>query len=232
MTDPTPPTEPEIAEVSRLLAEARHTEPMPEHVAQRLDAVLTELAHGTAGDSDEPASDGEVVAITGRRRRNAAALLVAAAVIVVGGVAVAPHVHVGSSPPSAAAGSRSDSVAQDAGPSTDQRLGDTGAHQKSGAPETKAPAQPGLVHGRVVVRPRRFAATALASRALLQRHLALAPTAHACAGVATGARVVRALYRGAPAALVYRRSADHAQVVDLYVCGDHRPVRSTTLPAR
>ena len=32
-----------------------------------------------------------------------------------------------------------------------------------------------------------------------------------------------------PAALVYRRVEGSSQVVDLYVCGNPRPVRSTTL---
>jgi hypothetical protein len=40
---------------------------------------------------------------------------------------------------------------------------------------------------------------------------------------------VAAEYQHAPAALVYRRVEGSSQVVDLYVCGNPRPVRSTTL---
>jgi hypothetical protein len=43
---------------------------------------------------------------------------------------------------------------------------------------------------------------------------------------------VAAEYQRAPAVLVYRPAEGNTQVVDLYVCGNDRPVRSTTLPAR
>jgi hypothetical protein len=53
-----------------------------------------------------------------------------------------------------------------------------------------------------------------------------------CSTVPTGdGEVLGASYERAPAALVYRRPSDSSQVVDLYVCGTSRPVRSTTLPA-
>jgi hypothetical protein len=53
----------------------------------------------------------------------------------------------------------------------------------------------------------------------------------ACPDVPGRGRQVAAEYQHAPAVLVYRRAEGSAQVVDLYVCGNDRPVRSTTLPA-
>jgi hypothetical protein len=50
-----------------------------------------------------------------------------------------------------------------------------------------------------------------------------------CPDVPQRASTVAAEYQHAPAALVYRRVEGSSQVVDLYVCGNPRPVRSTTL---
>jgi hypothetical protein len=89
-------------------------------------------------------------------------------------------------------------------------------------------------HHRVVVRPRHFSTDALRGRTLLQRldakstYSSQGPT---CARVPRAADVVAAEYQHAPAALVYRRTRGGSQVVDLFVCGIGRPVRSTTLPA-
>jgi hypothetical protein len=43
--------------------------------------------------------------------------------------------------------------------------------------------------------------------------------------------VVPAEYQNAPAALLYRRPEGGSQIVNLYVCGSSRPIRTTTLPA-
>lgn len=84
------------AAVRRLLAEARHAEPVPADVAARLDEVL----EGLVADPDLGAVDGlgavesdgsdSVTDLAGvrRRRRNAGRLLLAAAAVVIGGVAV------------------------------------------------------------------------------------------------------------------------------------------------
>src|SRR5215218_10271549 len=68
----------EDARIRALLADARHTEPMPADVAARLDRVLEELAQDRAPIA--PVID------LARRRRTAAKLLVAAAAVVVAGV--------------------------------------------------------------------------------------------------------------------------------------------------
>jgi hypothetical protein len=92
--------------------------------------------------------------------------------------------------------------------------------------------------GRVVVRPRHFSSDALHGRTLLRRYADAAPSTDSttagsppCLGLPKDAQAVAAEYQHAPAALVYRRVQDDLQVVDLYVCGDGRPIRSTTLPA-
>jgi len=72
-------------EVRRLLAEARHDEPIPAAVADRLDAALADLTR------DQPAAPGVAPVIdlaARRRRRNAAALLTGAAAVIVAGFAI------------------------------------------------------------------------------------------------------------------------------------------------
>ena len=92
-------TEPELREsqlppadderIRRLLAEARHTEPMPEAVATRLDGVLASLSADRAQRREDLAHEDHrapVVDLAARRRRRTAAnlLVAAAAVLVVG----------------------------------------------------------------------------------------------------------------------------------------------------
>ncbi|WP_121254012.1 hypothetical protein [Nocardioides ferulae] len=104
-SDPTPSTHParppgrpgdlplgpgEETEVRRLLAAARHTEPMPETVVDRLDGVLARLTAGDDPDLETPGGigssgrSGTVVQLASRRRRARRLLLVAAAAVVAG----------------------------------------------------------------------------------------------------------------------------------------------------
>jgi hypothetical protein len=71
------------ADLRRLLAEARHDDPVPDDVAARLDRVLAQLA---AADSEHDPD--RVVELASRRRRNAATLLVAAAAIIAVGLGI------------------------------------------------------------------------------------------------------------------------------------------------
>jgi hypothetical protein len=229
---PDAPDSPEIAEVRRLLAEARHTEPMPDDVADRMNAVLARLRDETpAARAEADQRPGAVVPIAAHRRRRAAGLLVAAAAIVVAGVAVAPHIPRGSSggPAETAAGDR-------AADQSGNRLGSTSNH---GSPGPQA-VQPSSGHlppvrvqdGRVVVRPRHFTADALQARQRLKAQTVTPDASRpSCAGVPAQAELVPAEYQKAPAALVFRAVEGSSQVVDLYVCGDARPIRSATLPA-
>jgi hypothetical protein len=83
------------ATVSRLLAEARHTGPVPDDVALRLDRALADLSHADlepvgaapAGPSHDQSQVVDLAAHR-RRRRNAGRLLAAAAAVIVAGVGV------------------------------------------------------------------------------------------------------------------------------------------------
>lgn len=227
---------PEIEEVRRLLADARHAEPMPDDVVARMDDVIAGLREDPAESSDR----GDVVVPLSRhRRRRAAGLLVAAAAIVVGGVAVAQNLPTSSSSSTTSAGS--DAAAQDSGTSPPHPRRSPGAESFAarGKDSRLKDGVTVLDGGALVVHPRRFSADALAGRKLLAEHGPNVPSASqfqldlsACASVPTEHGVVlRATYQKAPAALVYRRASGGSQVVDLYVCGSPSPVRSATLPA-
>lgn len=216
---------PEIAEVRRLLADARHTEPMPDDVATRMADVLAGLA-AESEPSPPPRSNAVVLPIASHRRRKVAGLLVAAAVVVVGGVTIAPHLTSGTA--------SSQSTASDAG--GESNLGS--AEQPNAQSKVPRNSTVQLEGGLVVVRPEHFAVDARHGRDLLRRYATvqgdaatdkLAPVT--CPDVPGPGQRLAAKYRQASAVLVYRPAEGGAQMVDLFVCGDDRPVRSTTLPA-
>jgi hypothetical protein len=218
---------PELDVVRRLLADARHTGPMPDDVATRMDAVLADLARTPA--DGRVAADPQVASLAVHRRRRAAGLLVAAAAIIVGGVAVAqqlPHEGASSSPTAGGASETPHAAA-----------GDTGNGHEATPPRNYTPSALGSVQlrqGRVVVHPLSFGTDALAGRALMQSKTAHAARADAagtsCVHAPTDSRLLKAVFRRAPAVLVYHRPAGSTQVVDLFVCGSTQPLRSVTLP--
>ena len=73
--------------IRRLLADARHTEPMPEAVVARLDRVLSGLSDDRT-ERAERADRAEVVDLMARRRRTVGQLLVAAAAVVAVGFGI------------------------------------------------------------------------------------------------------------------------------------------------
>ncbi len=79
MPDDSTPDPREEAAVSRLLAQARHDEPIPAEVAARIDDALAAL-----GSEQAPA----VASFSRTRRRRATALLLAAAAVVVVGIGI------------------------------------------------------------------------------------------------------------------------------------------------
>ena len=101
--------------VRQLLAEARHDEPIPTDVADRLDTVLAGLTR------DQPGAPGVAPVIdlaARRRRRNAAAVLAGAAAVIVAGFTMAQVIEVdsndaGDSATSADAGADRDGAAKD-----------------------------------------------------------------------------------------------------------------------
>jgi hypothetical protein len=240
VTDETPETE----AVRRLLAEARHDEPMPADVAARMDRVLADLATTpvtapssapvASTEADETESvDGVITHLPVQRRRRAAGLLAAAAAIVVGGVVLAQNLPHGGSQAETAAGSASEGQSFSAGDA--QGGGTRSPDTPAAAPSRSAPQgqQVQLRDGRVVVRSRSFPADAFAGRRLLagQRSQQLVQPEAPCPSPSGQDQLVPALFRRAPAVLVYHRPDGSTQVVDLLVCGTGRPIRSVTLPA-
>ncbi|MGC4109855.1 MAG: hypothetical protein QM747_05415 [Nocardioides sp.] len=225
------PESPEIAEVRRLLAEARHTEPMPDDVVARLDDALAGLSRPVPeSESDDP-SDPLAKRRAARRRRQAAGWLVAAAAVVAGFVVV-PHLHLQSTNSSAATADTAGGT--EAGARQPDSLSASRSPLSGKVPSASA-ASGWALHvrdGRVVVRPDHFEDDVLNARATLQATPdSLQSELVGCAGVTGEGQAVAAEYDRAPAALVYRPAEGDSQVVDLYRCGDSQPVRSTTLPA-
>jgi hypothetical protein len=215
---------PELAEVRRLLADARHDEPMPADVAARMSRVIDRLGDQTPAARPAPRA-AEVISISAGRRRRVAGLLAAAAAIVVGGVVI-QNVHLSS---------HGSSAASSAGAESQPDQGVKGNQPPSHNPGTPTDSGPeiGQEKAPVQVHPKRFTSDAMRARQLLRAtaYAALDATDRAtdCVAVPRHARAVRATYELAPAALVFHRPRGGSQVVDLYVCHSTEPIRSTTL---
>lgn len=125
-SDDRPDLPPEQDSVRRLLADARHDEPVPPAVAARLDAALAELSadrrgrpqaagEGAPGASsstkrapEERTRTAPVVDLAARRRRGIGTALAAAAAVVVAGVGIGQVLGQGGSEFGADAGSGSE----------------------------------------------------------------------------------------------------------------------------
>ena len=226
--------DPDAEAVRRLLADARHTGPMPDDVADRMDAVLADLADSPVGSEEPPVApaDPVVVSLAAQRRHRAAGMLVAAAAIVVGGVVVAQHLPGSSSQSNPSAASRAEDKSADS--ASGQRLAPQ-APQANGLDQSAGAAK--IRDGRLLVRPQHFTVDALAGRRVLQRkaplsaYASLSRSGSFCGVTGAGGERVRATYQRAPAVLVFHAPGSGSQVVDLYLCGSGSPVRSATLPS-
>ena len=237
--DPIDDLSPDHAEVRRLLADARHDEPMPDEVAQRLNRVL-------AGLAEEPAREAPVAHLATRRRRATGLLLAAAAVVAIG-IGVGQVVDTGTdtaeylttadrdeSGAGRAAAEEEDGEAEAApedgadapGVPTDGSITDEGRATQD------APALAQLTrqeYGDQVVELRAQRSTAALGEAGLSASYAAGET---CRSDTWGAGTfVPVRYEGIPAVLVLRRARGDTQVADLFLCGDSEPHRSVTLPA-
>lgn len=223
-------------EVRRLLVDARHTAPVPEDVATRLDRVLAELA---AGEHPAP-----VTVLATHRRRRATTMLVAAAAVVAVGVGLGQVVGAGNQ-------GASDNPAASSAESSRERS----AQQDSPAGGTSSLAGADSADGYAVPRPVRvreqhFSTDVRHARRVLLSTLRSAAKDQAndqagtesynatngavvpCARGHWGSgRLVAASYAGQPAVLVFRAVAGETQVVDLFACGADVALRSITLPA-
>ena len=222
--------DPQAEEVRRLLADARHTAPMPEDVVARLDATLAELAA-------EPARLRPVTDLATRRRR-VTGLLVAAAAVVVLGVGVQQVV----SPTSDDSGSADRATTAEDHPQAETQAG--GAESAPEAPSDGDSLLSDLQSGTFAmkVRPDHFTLDAQSLQRTNSRaagSLTTAPLAEAYDAAGQTCRAeswgrgtfVAVRYRRAPAVLVFRRAVGDTQVADLFLCGDTEPERSVTLPA-
>jgi hypothetical protein len=207
-----PDLTPEEQQVRRLLADARHDEPMPDDVVDRLDRVLADLSPARP----DPVRDH----VAERRRRRLRNLVLAAAAVVVVGVGIS-RIDLPTGGDDADSGTSAfdspEAASRDAG-------GDSALAGEPG---------PVVLHSGTFERQvRRYAAGRPLSTLSDERATQSAPgDSAACAGPGHGRRVA-AVYDGEPAVLVVHPVRDGTRRVDLYLCGSGEPLRSTTVPAR
>jgi hypothetical protein len=224
---------PRQEEVRRLLADARHTGPMPEDVAGRLDQVLAGLSTGSG--EDRPATPATPpVSLASRRRRRATIALVAAAAVVAVGVGLGQVVGTGPG-----GGESADSTAarsaQDSGVGADH---DVPPEPTSG----DARAQGYLVRDPLPVSPQHFSSDVRRIRAELgprvvretaknRSSLQSFPASDgACSPERSGpGAFVPVRYGRQRGVLVFRAPQGDAQVVELFACGNPEALRSVTL---
>ena len=229
MTDEEPTLTPaQEAEVRRLLAEARHAEPIPDDVADRMDRALAGLA---------PGSPAPVTGLASRRRRTALGLLAAAAAVVVVGVGLGQVLGTGGEPAGDSA------VTADSPRDTGSAAQSSGSGDQSGAePEAALPSAPTALADAppVRIRPQHFAADVARTlgslrgpqdRTYASDNLDAGGT-FSCRAAAWGrGTFVPVRYDGRPGVLVFRRPTGDTRIADLYACGSAELLRTITLPA-
>ena len=239
----------EEAAVRARLAEARHTDPVPDHVVARLDGVLADLtAERTAEPSAVPSADrrepddapvAPVVPLASRRRRALSTGLVAAAAVVALGVALPQVLDSTGGSDSASSGSAADSGGSVAEAGPGQGSGDDSDDAAAGS----APSE--LAEGDGAASSER-AGSAFAAPLALRSDEALRPAVRPLArqgavtaydaspgcvlDVGAGDRV-DATWDGLPAVVVLRPVEEGRQDVEVFVCGSDEVVASTTLRA-
>jgi hypothetical protein len=218
--------------IRRLLAEARHTQPVPPTVADRLEEALADLVaerrDREAAQAAQPRDEAPVVDLAARRRRTAANLLVAAAAVIAVGIGISQVL------PDGLGGGADMATTQDEGAGEDAPAPADGGAEGELSPEAPTDAQ------RAVIRPERFGADVRKARARVdtgkyafdQDEARAEAQQQGCPPVDLGpGLVVPSVYDGANAVLVLRPASGEVQVVDLYLCGDTEPRRSITLTA-
>jgi hypothetical protein len=224
-------------EVRRLLAEARHDEPIPAEVGDRLDRALAGLTR------DEPASPGVAPVIdlaARRRRRNAAALLAGAAAVIVAGFSIGQVINVGTSDDAGSAGG-SDVAADRGTASSEEAGGAPGFNDQSANPSESVP-QP------MTSTPLRLSSKHLA-RDLTSQLDALrdggsavrSPSAESysalgCAAPVPGNKfalsdLYPALFDGRPAVVALAPPADGRQRADVLSCDTAATLATASIPA-
>jgi hypothetical protein len=243
-------------QVRRLLADTRHTEPLPADIADRLDGVLADLAAETPADPVvtpiRPRPSAADLAAA-HRRRTVRSWLVAAAAVVVVGVGINQVDWSGLSG-GGDSGSGSDAVtALEADSGGDADAGGR-ANAESDAAEDSAPA-PATAGREAKWRTARlqlssddFGRKVASFQSGHDVAALVAPTDGLAEGPMTSGGqaydyspmcdvgrlgpgyLVPVKYDGVRAWLVFRTPEGESQVVDLYLCGSDDPARSITLP--
>jgi hypothetical protein len=224
--EPTPAEE----RVRRLLADARHREPVPEDVAERLDTVLDSLvaqraADGTAspdGTGDHTGTGRRGDELASRRRRRVGVGLLAAAAATVVGLSVPAALEAGRD----LATSTGASDTGEAGAAAEPEDASGGAEAEADGPEALAPeaAQPPVLRDASFARDVESAVSDDAGAAA-QRGDAWCPTRAAWGE----GRVVPVRYEGDRAVLVVRAAVTGSRRVDLFLCGGDDAVRTTSI---
>ncbi len=232
MTDHEFDDSPEHEEVRRLLAGARHDEPMPAAVAARLERVLDDLAE----QAPAPVPWRPVTSLATRRRR-VAQLLVAAAAVAVVGIGIGQVVDSGGgSGDSAGTADAGADYEADAPAATDAESGeDPGAAPLPEAAEPQDTAAGGPEVWRLTSSDLPDQARELSSaysRSMLAGTLDRADAlVSSCLARQWGkGAFVPVTYDGSPGVLVFRRPRGDTQVADVFLCGSPNPLRSVTLP--
>lgn len=240
MTDDTRLTPAEDQEVRRLLAEARHHEPVPTDVVDRLDRVLAGLARG-----DDGATTTVTEFASRRRRRRVTSLLVAAAAVVAVGFGLAQVVGVNNQGADTAGSAASnDEPRPDAANAPNaELLADSAGGALSSVPTPsyalrRVAAIDSAAFATEVTRLRqRTELRALSGAASYDAASKQSNSAAArvpgfdCAPADWGQGLfVRVRYDGDPGVLVFRGPTGDTQVVDLFQCGSADVVRSISLP--
>lgn len=217
--------------VRALLAEARHTDPMPADVTARLDRVIADLSEESPGGAD-------VVPLATRRRR-ASRLLVAAAAVVVVGVGGSQVLNGLGLTASEDSGAGDASVhAEEPGEESAAEAGGLNADEdQPSAQDDRVPA-PSAATRVARVRPRSFATDARELRDGSAAFLGEADSERdagkqgpVCdAGEWGPGSYVAVRYAGDPGWIVFRRPQGDTQVADLFLCGSDVASRSLTLP--
>ncbi|CAN5407443.1 hypothetical protein BH11ACT8_BH11ACT8_14800 [soil metagenome] len=246
MPDPEPDlTREQEAQLRRLLAEARHGEPIPVDVANRLDRVLEQLAEEEPDAL--PASGRLHDELAARRRRRVTALLVAAAAVVVVGVGIGQVTKDTASDEASPAASGSAADAQD---SVDGLASGGAELATKPSPGESAPSvaqgpkadtkTSGQLLAPVRLSERGFAREAVrfarrpGYRAVDAQPVSGADLSSAEAFMCPAAdwgegKLLAALYDGVPTVLAYRPANGATQTVDLLRCGTGEVLRSTVL---
>lgn len=221
--------------VTRLLAEVRHTAPMPPEVAARLDGVLADLAASSPAPATDtaPRRSAAVVPIASRQRRRFATALVAAAAVVAVGVAL-PNLTGGLGGSADQAASDSDSAGT-AAESGDQMMREESAPDDAPPSESEPSAPESELGGTAetsaappTVSPESFQQDV--RRARPQATALSAATGPVC-GVLPPGEVVPVLYEGRTGYLVFIDGGRARERVELYGCPEGDLLRQGRIPA-